>query len=149
PATQQPAPDEEGGAVGQADEEDDAPSEGAVADKDDIEELPAKRGKSRGDDVGDDDEDAAPKKKPDLDAKLDVRRLVISSGVKGREPVGAASTFQEGAHEKIYAFVEVGNPEQVASEIYVVFVEESSGKARRVPLKVGEGSRWRTWVFTR
>jgi hypothetical protein len=99
-----------------------------------------------------DDDDAEPrdkKKERALDADLFVKRLVIAKGVKSREPVGASNAFAAGAQDKIYAFVEVGNRNQVASEIYVTFVNKKNGKAMSVPLKVGAGSRWRTWVYTR
>ncbi len=88
-------------------------------------------------------------KKFKRNADLFVKRLVISKGVKGREPVGATRSFRQGAQDRIYAFVEVGNRDQTPSELYVSFVEKSTGKGQRVPIKIGAGSRWRTWVFTR
>ena len=117
------------------------------ADDSDVEE-PTKRKRAR-DDSDDSDDSDAPRKKKDLSADLFVKRLVIAKNVKGREPVGATNSFSQGAQDRIYAFVEVGNRDQVASEIYISFIEKSSGKGQRVPLKIGAGSRWRTWVYTR
>lgn len=134
--------------VGSApDAEPDAPSETSDDDEPsdgDATEDPTPKKKIEEREERDDD-----KRERDLGADLTVKRLVISKGVKGREPVGASNTFVEGAQDRIYAFVEVGNRDQVPSELYVTFVDESSGKGGRVPLQVGAGARWRTWIYTR
>ncbi len=116
------------------------------ADVDDATEEPKKRKRRAS---NDEDEGDEPKRKErDLDADLSVKRLVIAKSVKGREPVGAGAKFSAN-QGRIYAFVEVGNRDQVPSEIYVSFIEKKTGRSQRVPLKVGAGSRWRTWVYTR
>ena len=85
----------------------------------------------------------------DVAAPLKVKRLVIASGVKGREPVAAATSFAVGAQRRIYAYVEIANPERANSEIFVSFVPPSGVEAGRVRLRVGTASRWRTWAYTR
>jgi hypothetical protein len=96
----------------------------------------------------------APKKeeKPrvvDLDSKVVVKRLVISRGVKGREPVEPTERFVEGEAERIYAFVELANPESAESAIFVSFVPEKGAERGPIELAVGPSARWRTWAYTR
>ena len=96
----------------------------------------------------------APKKaeKPrvvDLDSKLVVKRLIISRGVKGREPLEPTERFVEGEAERIYAFVELANPESAESAVFVSFVPERGVERGPIELSVGPSSRWRTWAFTR
>ncbi len=92
-----------------------------------------------------------PKSEPalDLGAPLRIKRLVVSRSVKNREPVEPATSFQSGSTKRIYAFVEVGNPQKARSEIYVSFVPPSGQAHAAIRLRVGQGSRWRTWAFTR
>jgi hypothetical protein len=80
--------------------------------------------------------------------KLAVKRISIARGVNGHEPVDAATTF-DAKNEKVYAFVEVENPEKLPGEITVEFMPPSKKYEGRVTLGVGESSRWRTWAFTR
>jgi hypothetical protein len=84
--------------------------------------------------------------------KLGVKRLVVARDVKGREPEGASETFIDGEQPRIFAFVEVDNPERAEGEITVSFVPPQG--TREVPhgaiaLSVGAERRWRTWAFTR
>jgi hypothetical protein len=83
---------------------------------------------------------------PDLDADLRVKRLVIAHGVKNREPVEPAATFTAG--ERIYAFIEVGNPAAVVSEVRVSFARVGGKERGSVRLEVGASPRWRTWSYT-
>jgi hypothetical protein len=81
--------------------------------------------------------------------KLTIKRLVVAEGVKGREPVGAATSFKGGAG-KIYAFVEIENPSRHEDEIVIAFEPPGGGPSRgNVTLEVGASPRWRTWAFTR
>lgn len=93
---------------------------------------------------------AAPAKTLAAEGKLSVKRLVIAQGVKGREPVDAASSFTTKEADKIYAFVEVENKDRAAAEITVSF-EPPTGSASHgnIKLAVGGEPRWRTWAFTR
>jgi len=88
-----------------------------------------------------------PEKRIHLDADLTVKRLVIAKGVKSREPVEAGDTFELG--ERLYAFIEVGNKEQLASEIFISFKRPDSKPSGRIRLRIGESPRWRTWAYTR
>ncbi|HVY46250.1 MAG TPA: DUF2914 domain-containing protein, partial [Minicystis sp.] len=80
---------------------------------------------------------------------LHVKRLVVSTGVAGREPVGASDLFRTSETERLYAFVEIENPSRHAGDIRVTF-EPPDGRAPRgnVELAVGETTRWRTWAYT-
>ena len=85
----------------------------------------------------------------DPDADIYVKRLVIAHGVESREPVGPAETFTQGEADRIYAFVEMGNRDDVASAISVSFEREGEPKRGGVELRVGASPRWRTWSYTR
>jgi hypothetical protein len=86
----------------------------------------------------------------DASAKLRIKRLVLTEGVKGREPVEAKTSFSAADASRIYAFVEVENPAAEESEITVTFEPASGGAAHgNITLDVGASPRWRTWAFTR
>lgn len=89
----------------------------------------------------------APKETPKA-TKLAVKRITIAKGVKLHEPDGASDTF-DSKTEKLYAFVEVDNPQKLPGEITVEFQPPSKKYEGRIALGVGESSRWRTWAFTR
>lgn len=89
----------------------------------------------------------APEKRIHREADLTVTRLVMAKGVKSREPVEAGELFE--LSERLYAFVEVGNAEQLESEIYVSFTRPNRKATGRIRLRVGESPRWRTWAYTR
>ncbi|MEZ4293476.1 MAG: DUF2914 domain-containing protein [Polyangiaceae bacterium] len=87
-----------------------------------------------------------------LDAPLRVRRLVVAEGVERgrREPVGAASSFKASDVDKLYAFVEIENPNRADSEVFVTFEPDGEGPSQgQVTLDVGAAPRWRTWAYTR
>jgi hypothetical protein len=90
-------------------------------------------------------------RKADLggDARLAVRRLVLSQGVKNREPIDAATSFR-GDAKRIYAFVELENKDRAPGEIVVEFEPPGGGAPHGdVTLPVGAAPRWRTWAYTR
>jgi hypothetical protein len=91
---------------------------------------------------------AAPKVEAPKATKLAVKRITIATGVKAHEPDGASDTV-DGKAEKVYAFVEVDNPQKLPGEITVEFQPPSKKYEGRITLGVGESSRWRTWAFTR
>lgn len=79
-----------------------------------------------------------------------VKRLVVTSGVKDREPVSSADALPSDG-SPIYAFAELANPEGESENVRITF--ERKGGAERVgnvtlpvPAKV---SRHRTWATTR
>jgi hypothetical protein len=81
-------------------------------------------------------------------SKLDVKRLTIARGVEHREPLDPTTSVDASA-QKIYAFVELANPERLPGEITVEFQPPSKKYEGRVTLPVGDAARWRTWAFTR
>lgn len=92
------------------------------------------------------------KVKVKADAPLRVRRLVVAEGVERgkREPVGAKASFKAANVDRLYAFVEVENPEKAETEVFVTFEPEDNGASQgQVALQVGASSRWRTWAYTR
>jgi hypothetical protein len=95
---------------------------------------------------------AKPVKVVVADAPLKVRRLVVAEGIERgkREPVGAAASFKVKDMDKLYAFVEVENPEKAESEVFVTFEPQDNGTSQgQVSLHVGASPRWRTWAYTR
>lgn len=81
---------------------------------------------------------------------LRVARLVVTSGVKDREPLPGADAFLSDG-TPIYAFAELSNPDGESENVRITF--ERKGGAERVgnvtlpvPAKV---SRHRTWATTR
>ncbi len=84
----------------------------------------------------------------DVDADLYVKRLVIARGVASREPVEPATSFPKGEAKRIYAFVEVGNRDKTASEVFVSFKPKGGAEKGRIQLRVGASPRWRTWAYT-
>ena len=80
--------------------------------------------------------------------KLAVKRVILARGVDRHEPVDPGTAF-DASEQKVYAFVEIDNPERLPGEITVEFQPPSKKYEGRVTLGVGEASRWRTWAFTR
>jgi hypothetical protein len=79
---------------------------------------------------------------------LHVERLVVARGVEGREPQGTDTFF--GTDEKrVFAFLEVANPERAPGQLEVQFVAPDGKSQPPIDVAVGEGPRWRTWAFTR
>jgi hypothetical protein len=91
---------------------------------------------------------AAPKVEAPKATKLAVKRITIATGVANHEPKDATETV-DAKTEKVYAFVEVDNPQKLPGEITVEFQPPSKKYEGRISLGVGESSRWRTWAFTR
>ncbi len=120
-------------------EEDDAPSPAKQMDEPGVDGQAKKEDKSAAAEEADE--------QIDLKADLKVKRFLIGTGVSGREPTGVARSFSKG--KRIFAFVEVTNPEQVASEIYVSFFKDGTPAGRGIRMNIGSGARWRTWVATR
>jgi hypothetical protein len=79
---------------------------------------------------------------------LRVDRLVVARGVESREPQGADTIFAAG-EKRVFAFVEVSNPERAEGEVHVQFVSPNGEADPPIALSVGESPHWRTWAFTR
>lgn len=95
------------------------------------------------------DRPAAPAASPRAATDLRIRRLVVAEGVEGREPVAPRRTFARGELERVYAFVEVENPERLPGDVVVSFEPADGPAIGNVPLTVGAAPRWRTWAFSR
>ena len=94
-------------------------------------------------------DDGAADAKGDAVGEISVNRLVISSGVSGREPVGAATSFAADGQRRIYAFVEVNNGSGEDSAVTVTFYRDGARQRGGIKMKVGASRRWRTWATTR
>jgi hypothetical protein len=89
-------------------------------------------------------------RKRGAESSLAVKRLVVTTGVKDREPLVTADALPSDG-SAIYAFVELANPAAESENVRITF--ERRGGAERVgdvTLPVpGNASRHRTWAFTR
>jgi Protein of unknown function (DUF2914) len=79
---------------------------------------------------------------------LHVERLVVARGVVDREPQGVDTVFTSN-DKRLFAFVEVDNPERAQGDLKVTFVQPDGTSQPPVDLAVGTSPRWRTWAFTR
>jgi len=79
---------------------------------------------------------------------LRVERLVIARGVEAREPIGADTVFAS-SEKRLFAFVDVDNPEHAPGDLRVRFIGPGGETQAPIALSVGESPRWRTWAFTR
>lgn len=81
---------------------------------------------------------------------LRVVRIALARGVEEREPVGAGRSFSASEDERIYAYLELANPERVECEISVAWapVTTPDDETGRVEVRVGPQPRWRTWSYT-
>lgn len=93
---------------------------------------------------------AAPEPAKPVASALSVKRFVVSSGVKDREPLsGAEPLLSDG--KAIYAFAELSNERGGSENVRVTF-ERRGGRERvgDVSLPVpAHAARHRTWAFTR
>jgi len=81
-------------------------------------------------------------------AGLEVKRLVVTRGVKRREPLDT-DQFTAGAGP-VFAFVELGNTSDTDKVITLDFQHNGEAPVGHIKLKVpAHSSRWRTWGRTR
>lgn len=80
---------------------------------------------------------------------IQLRRLIVATGVSGHEPTGAADSFEIGAQDRLYAFVEAVNASGDPVELEVTFEPAHGESVGHIALEVPRTRRWRTWAFTR
>ncbi len=80
--------------------------------------------------------------------KLGVKRLVLAHGIDNREPQQATTSFKT-QDDRVYAFVEVTNPQKTEDKIHVVFTSPDGKTMPEIELSVGPTQTYRTWAFTR
>lgn len=93
---------------------------------------------------------ATPALRRDGESSLKVKRLVVATGVKDREPLSGNDALPADG-SPIYAFAELANPVGESENVRITF-ERKGGSERvgEVTLPVpGSTSRYRTWAFTR
>lgn len=82
--------------------------------------------------------------------EIRVRRLILATGTERHEPTGAADTFEIGAQERIYAFVDAVNETDEPTELFVTFEPARGESAGHVSLDIPANvPRFRTWAWTR
>lgn len=84
-------------------------------------------------------------------AELRVRRLVVTRGVEGREPIDEIDVLdREEDLERVYAFVDASNAGEGEGELEVSFERDDGFVTGMVTLDVpARAGRHRTWAFTR
>lgn len=93
---------------------------------------------------------APPSFEPELtDGPIRVRRLVVSTGVRGHEPIGATNTIEVGAQRRVYAFVEAVNETDELIALDVTFEPAEGESTGHVSLDIPPTRRFRTWAYTR
>ncbi|HEY8091734.1 MAG TPA: DUF2914 domain-containing protein [Polyangiaceae bacterium] len=92
--------------------------------------------------------DPKPASVPRHATDLHVERLVVARGVEGREPQGADTLFSTD-EKRVFAFLEVDNPERAPGQLEVQFVAPDGKAQPPIDVSVGDAPRWRTWAFTR
>ncbi|MFO0616820.1 MAG: DUF2914 domain-containing protein [Polyangiaceae bacterium] len=123
-----------------SDAADDPPSEPRPTSK---HKRPAHEDSASSDDGGDDDADKAT-----TPTHLAIKRIQFAEAIDKREPVSPEETFSAKQTEKLYAFVELDNPEKARGRVFVHFIPPL-GSTSKVELRVGDKSRWRTWALRR
>jgi len=126
--------------------EDEKPAKDKDDDGDDEKSESRDSGSSKKGDSGHKVEATAGDEKPAT--KLSIKRIQFSEEIAKREPVNAEETFSAAQTQKLYAFVEIDNPDKKRSRIVVTFVPPM-GSPSKVELRVGDKSRWRTWALRR
>ena len=121
--------------------------EASDGDDDDAPNQPAE--KERGDRSGRHRASSGPSARDRAaDAKsssITVKRILFSEEIDKREPVSPEETFSAAQTDKVYAFIELGNPSKAKGNITVKFIPPM-GATSKVDLDVGDKSRWRTWA---
>lgn len=95
--------------------------------------------------------DDAPAFEPELESigGLMIRRLLTTSEISGREPVGATSSFSS-QDDRIYAFVEVSNETEWPKKLLVHFIGPNANVTGGIELEIPASvPRWRTWAYTK
>lgn len=82
-------------------------------------------------------------------SEVQVDRFVLAQAVQQREPLGETDVFSTEA-EKIFAFVQLANPEQPPYSFKVHFERaDEAPTPYGIALEVPTAARFRTWAFTR
>ncbi|MBX3251154.1 MAG: DUF2914 domain-containing protein [Myxococcales bacterium] len=114
-------------------------------------ELAAPRG---GDEAaGREAERVAPRPEPAAELRpirdLALRRLALTRGIEGREPVRPSTRFDL-TSEPLYAFVEASNAGEDEEPLVITFEGPDGRRTGAVELTIpANAPRWRTWAFTR
>ncbi len=79
---------------------------------------------------------------------LRARRLVVTHGIEGREPIDELASVDAIDGERVYAFVDLANTGE-HTEVEVIFEHESGVRAGLVELEVpAHVARHRTWAYS-
>lgn len=82
-------------------------------------------------------------------SEVQVDRFVLAQAVQQREPLGETDVFSTEA-EKIFAFVQLANPQQPPYSFKVHFEKaDEAPTPYGIALEVPTAARFRTWAFTR
>ncbi len=82
---------------------------------------------------------------------LGVSRMVMARGVEERAPVDESVRFSAADSGRIYAFLEIQNPEGEERDITLTWrtLGDGARNLSSVEVHVGPHRRWRTWAYTR
>ncbi len=108
----------------------------------------SKHKKVASNDTADEDSDDGGDDKAVAPTHLSIKRIQFAESIDKREPVSPEETFSAKQTDKLYAFVELDNPEKARGRVFVSFIPPV-GSSSKVELRVGDKSRWRTWALRR
>ena len=80
---------------------------------------------------------------------VSLSELTLSKGIEERNPVDSGTRFRLGEFERIYAFLNVKNPEGAADELTVAWAPVDGRERGAVNVKIGAQKTWRTWAFSK
>ena len=84
---------------------------------------------------------------------IEVRRIIATTGIEGREPVEASEPFDLEELEnngRVYGFFDIRNESSDDAHLNVVFISPTGRAHGQVELTVpANARRWRTWAYTR
>ncbi len=81
--------------------------------------------------------------------ELRVRRMTLTSGVEGREPIDELTAVEGSSPQPVYVFVDLANAGD-AMDIEVMLEHEDGARVGFVELHVpAHVARWRTWAISR
>lgn len=81
---------------------------------------------------------------------IGVRQVALARTIEDRVPVDPSTTFSVEEGGRIYAYLEVTNPDREEGELTVAWAraEDLEDELSRVEVQVGAYPRWRTWAYT-
>ena len=81
---------------------------------------------------------------------LMINRVVMACDIEDRSSVDEGIFFRSGEEERLYAYLDVANPEREQQELTVAWMrmDRPDDVVSQVEVNVGPHPRWRTWAYS-